>query len=535
MPEEAPAVGARLLVAAGVGVAVDEVRAALEQLPGVAVVGVVEGGVPNEGSRPRVCPPVVVVQTSDETGWVQVAGLAGTRGWLVEPDLSLVGLGVAPGARGPFAVADPTLLSAGEPERVRIVVTGPDGKPVAGTQVYVHAAWPSFGVTDEAGRAVLTLPSGCLPTVTMVAVQPPAGYWSRLLNTPRLSATEENPVVVQPLASTFTGFPQQPVTGWGAQVLRINQLPPNYRGHGVKIALIGSGIASNHPELAGRLTRGINVAGDPVGWDIDTDGTGTACAGVIAAIDNDKAITGLALDAELHAVKAMPDGTTAALLTALDYCIQQSIDIAQINTCLSGSSQLLAAKLADARTAGVCVIAPAGDTYGTVTVPAALPGVLSVGAIGRLGAFPPDTVHAAHLRSAPALPDGETPATFTPAGPGIDLAAPGVAVLTCAPGGDYAAVDGTAMAAAHITALTALVLAHHDDFRQLYARRGPDRVAYLHQLLTTSCRPAGDPARTGAGIPDAPRALGITSPVYDWETAVLQQLHTDLTRAGLLP
>jgi subtilisin family serine protease len=108
-------------------------------------------------------------------------------------------------------------------------------------------------------------------------------------------------------------------------------------------------------------------------------------------------------------------------------------------------------------------------------------------------------------------------------------------VSTVAPDG-YAVVDGTGVAAAHITALAALVLAHHDDFRARYAR-GPARVDRLRQLIMSSSRPVSTPGtRTGVGIPDARVALAAGEPVYpDWANAVLSQLQVDLTRAGLIP
>jgi hypothetical protein len=68
------------------------------------------------------------------------------------------------------------------------------------------------------------------------------------------------------------------------------------------------------------------------------------------------------------------------------------------------------------------------------------------------------------------------------------------------------------MATPHITGLAALVLAHHPDFRTPGLRlRTAARVDRLFQLLKGAATPLdlGDPSRSGAGLPDAVRALGL--------------------------
>ncbi|MEV4416077.1 S8 family serine peptidase [Catellatospora sp. NPDC049609] len=508
------------------GADVDVLCGQVEQISGLQVADALAPAA--DVRTASVCPPVVVVQASPQ----RIGELAASGTWQVELDQPL--LAPAAAGPGPLTVADPGLLAAGAQE-VSVVVRDGDDQPVEGAAVFAHSPWPAFGTTDSDGRAVLVLPAGCAQAVSVLVVQPRSGYWSRLITAPQLSASADNLVPVRSLEQDFEGLSGRAVAGWAAQELRIGQLPPNYRGRGVKIAIVDSGIAADHPEFDGRISHGVNVSSDVAGWDVDTLGSGTASAGVIAAADDDRGITGLACDAEIHAVKALP-GTMASLLKAIDYCITHGVDVALLNTALPAGSQLLAAKLLDARNAGVVVVAPAGDTPGPVAVPAGLPEVVAVGALGRAGVFPPCSIHPAHLATTLPGRDGLTPAAFTPTGPGVDVAAPGVAVLTCAVDGGYTVRDGTTLAAAHIAALAALALAHHEDFQHAFAQRGPDRVDRLHRLLAAACRPVADPARTGAGVPDARRALGVATPLEtDFETAVLHHLQQDLTRAGLLP
>ncbi|MGW2938918.1 S8 family serine peptidase [Streptomyces sp. NPDC001156] len=398
-----------------------------------------------------------------------------------------------------------------------VLVKDGEGKAVADAHVWaVGVAEQTHALTGIDGRATLLLATDTPDTVHTLHVRPTSGYWPLRIEGPRLLGSADEVVVeVQALAETFEGFPERALTGWGVQAMRLHQIPPTYRGHGIKIALIDSGIDSTHPDLEDTVHAGYDFThpGNAT-WRTDATGHGTWCAGVIAAKDTRTGITGIAPEAELHALRLFPGGHVSDLLQAIDYCIDHDIDVAQINLAYSVPSQLVAFKLIDAQAAGITVTAPAGETAGVVTHPAALPGVLAVGALAHTGTQP---TKAPFTLAQPPWP-GPYPAPFTPTGPGVDLTAPGVAVITTAPGGGYTPANGTALAAAHITALAALVLAHHDHLRGPAAARTPARADHLLTLLRTACQPVftAETARTGAGLVDAPTALGIPT---SWHTA----------------
>src|SRR6266487_6918655 len=71
------------------------------------------------------------------------------------------------------------------------------------------------------------------------------------------------------------------------------------------------------------------------------------------------------------------------------------------------------------------------------------------------------------------------------------------------------------MAAAHVTGLAALVLAHHPDFRSNgpYVQRTSRRVERLFEILKGSALPfrIDDTDHTGYGLPDAVRGVHATS------------------------
>ncbi|MFF4732340.1 S8 family serine peptidase [Streptomyces mirabilis] len=457
------------------------------------------------------CPPVAVVAMPGE----RARALAANPQVVVEADQPLSYIPIPPVGPGPVQVIDPMLaVTLEEPQPFTLRVMGSDGDGVAGAHVWaIGTGGPVHGVTGRDGRVSLTLAADTPETLQALYVRPLSGYWPARTSIPRPAAGGAGVVQVQALSDTFEGFPGRALTGWGVQAMRLHQIPPTYRGHGIKIALLDSGVNTDHPDLKDTVRHGHDFTGPDGTWGVDACGHGTWCAGIIAAADNRTGITGIAAEAELHALKLFPGGHLSDLIAAVDYLITRDIDIAQLSLAYAVPSQLAAWKLADAHTAGITLIAPAGDTAGPLTHPATLPGVLSVGALAHTGTYPPNSPLAAVQPPWP----GPYPAPFTPTGPGVDLIAPGAAVITTALGDGYTAVDGTAIAAAHVTGLAALLLAHHDQLRTQIMPRTATRADHLYRLLRTACcpLPGADP-RTGAGIADAPTALGIPT---SWQAA----------------
>jgi subtilisin len=297
--------------------------------------------------------------------------------------------------------------------------------------------------------------------------------------------------------------------------MRFDQLPNEYRGKDIKIALIDSGVATTHKQLA-KIAHGIDIRGEADGrsWSQDLLGHGTQCAGIIAAsaiADAASGIRGYAPEAELHVCRLPPDARCSDLLAALDYCVQSGIDVACLGFGCERGSAIVEQRIAAAKQQGVAMIAAAGNSAGAVLFPAFSPHVLAVGAIGQVGSYPDDSPQA--LQAAAALPvaGGLFVPSFSCRGPELDLCAPGVAIVACQSPDGYSISDGTSLAGAHVTALAALILAHHGDFRGGFGRRDFQRVERLFQILKATAQPIGHPWHTGAGLPDAPRALGIGS------------------------
>ncbi|WP_244217445.1 S8 family serine peptidase [Streptomyces carpinensis] len=458
------------------------------------------------------CPEVVVVEAAE----AQVPAMR-TPNVHIEPDLPLSGtVPAASQASGMPPLRDPGLVMPLEqPVKLALRVCGPDGEPLAGAAVFlIGAAWPSQGVTGADGTATVTLATETERSIQSLYVRPTGGYADRWIHRPDLSATQENLVTVTPLSQVYPELEQRQQYGWGQQAMRLDRLPPTFRAFGVRIAVIGSGVSAEHPDLKQRVRSGADfVRGTDDGWAHDAVGSGTHAAGVIAGADTGKGVIGIAVDAEIEACQVLQDGHFSDLIAALDHCIEREVDIAHIAVATPYTSALVARKLADANAMGIACVAPAGDIGGPVAFPGSLPTVFTVGALGIYGSYPPDTSQATHAGT-PLTPDGLFAAPFSGYGPGVDAVAPGVAVLSCAPEGGYTALDGTGTASAHVAGLAALVLAHHEDFHGQLLPRGPGRVQHLFGIIAASCRQLAAPgtleaARVGRGLPDALVALGL--------------------------
>jgi subtilisin family serine protease len=162
---------------------------------------------------------------------------------------------------------------------------------------------------------------------------------------------------------------------------------------------------------------------------------------------------------------------------------------------------VIAQKLEECALNGVACFVAAGSTGGRVEFPATSPHVFAVGAVGRLGEFPTGTWDAETVQELDPR-EGLFSPSFTCIGPEVAACAPGVGIVSTAPGGEYEPESGTSMAAAHIAGLATLLLAHHPLFTQYVRARGPQRVGTLFQAIRSICTPAlFSPGRAGAGMP----------------------------------
>ncbi|HTV22052.1 MAG TPA: S8 family serine peptidase [Polyangiaceae bacterium] len=399
---------------------------------------------------------------------------------------------------------------------IRLRVVGENGEPVAQAHVILDGfGLPVEGDTDANGDVVLKVVSASMSTgAQSLFVDPSKDYWTHYVRSPSLNPQTINVVRLQSFARTLRDFPKGYRYGWGQRFMGLDQMPPQYGGKGVKIAVIDSGADNRHPLLR-HITNGLDFtsgSGAPAGWSQDAIGHGSHCAGVIGARPStDVGWRGFAPDAEIHVFKVFPGGQYSSLLDALEACIERQIDVVNMSLGSSEPSEAVEQKLEEVVEHGIACIVAAGNSGGPVQYPASSPHSLAVSAVGMLGEFPATTWENQTVPSIQGMlaRDQIFSPSFSCFGPQIAVCAPGVAILSTVPNGGFDAQSGTSMAAPHITGMAALLLAHHPAFQSSLKERNMQRVAGLHRLIREMC-PAPNsapyqqdlsPERAGAGVP----------------------------------
>jgi subtilisin family serine protease len=497
----------------------DVIAQSLSQAPGVEIVKTIKppaalglqalamAGVGGTGGFNTAAASLVVAKMP--TDRADLLKTQGSGQLLVEHDAPLT-YGLDP---GPVATVNPGVLiplSTGFSTIIEVI--GANG-PLKEAEIYLFGSMlPAQGVTDEQGRATLRIAGEGPETMRALYVKPKVDYWDLWMPNPALAPDTVNTVTVKPLSTFIEGFPDRQLLGWGQRAMGLDQVPTSYDGKGIKVAIIDSGAAQVTHRNLHKVGPGFDVVGnDKDTWTKDLVGHGSHVAGIIAGSPSSSGIRGFAPAAEIHVLRIFPGARFSDLVGALDYCIENGIDV--VNMSLGGGepSQIVEERLVKAKSMGVACIIATGNSSGPVQFPASTAHALAVAAIGKSGEFPPDSFHATQMLQGFEGRQGYFPAKFSCFGPEVDVCAPGVAIVSSLPPDDFAAWDGTSMATPHVTGMAALVLAHHPDFKGAFQARNANRVDRLFQIIKESATPMpiADRTRVGVGMPNVARALGL--------------------------
>lgn len=214
------------------------------------------------------------------------------------------------------------------------------------------------------------------------------------------------------------------------------------------IAVIDTGVDMLHPDLMNKLVS--------TGWDFvngdddasDDNGHGTFVAGLAAAeTDNGIGISGVAWNCTILPVKSMADdgeGSYSWVIKGIEYAIENEADV--INLSLGGTvhSEALEDAVREAYFQGITVVASVGNDSEMVLYPAAYDAyVLAVAATDYNDIRPDWSNH----------------------GPEVDVAAPGVLVISCVPTWyfgpgaiPYGVGEGTSFACPHAAGMVSLII-----------------------------------------------------------------------------
>ena len=290
---------------------------------------------------------------------------------------------------------------------------------------------------------------------------------------------------VRPMAA----FDESVVT-WGleATLVPLSKLS----GAGIKVAVLDTGFDDAHPDFLGRLvTKKLFATRSSPG---DMDGHGTHCIGTACGPLKPSGVPryGIAHNAHIFAGKVLGAdgfGTDRSIIAGLDWAVEQGCQV--ISMSLGAATSIGDQPNDDYEQigqvcldSGVLVVAASGNEsdrprlISPVGSPANASTIMAVGAVDR-------TLKVASF-SCGGLNAGQE----------VDLAAPGVDVLSSIPGGQHARFNGTSMATPHVAGVAALLAESDPKFRgwTLWAR--------LLQVV----RPLNSPARdVGKGLLQLPQ------------------------------
>jgi len=248
----------------------------------------------------------------------------------------------------------------------------------------------------------------------------------------------------------------------------------------VIVAVLDDGVDIDHPELDAQIWRnpaefengldddgngciddinGCNVLNDPPTGDVDADaeGTdyhGTFVSGIIAAESNNgSGAAGIARGVQIMPVRTLNAtgiGTTEQLAAAVLYAARSGADILNLSLALPPqggicpNDPIVEAALREAHDElGATIVAAAGNhNKSCVSFPAASQYAIGVSATGP-----------------PWNPDIR--ADFSSWGPEVDVAAPGMEIVSTAPGGVYRKGEGTSFSAPMVSGAAALILSRY--------------------------------------------------------------------------
>ncbi len=260
---------------------------------------------------------------------------------------------------------------------------------------------------------------------------------------PRLHLLEPNPIVaVEPIEQV----PNDPLfrVQWALERIGAPQawkyIPQSVGG---VIAVVDSGVDEHHPDLQGRMVEGKNLIdnSDDVS---DQHGHGTAIAGIIAAgTNNEIGISGICPDCQILPVKVLDEsgeGTYAHVIAGILWAADRKAGVINLSLGSYGFSRFLADAIDYANQAGAVIVAAGGnEATQTPLYPGALPGVISVSA----------SDNGDHLWAGSNY------------GPAIDVAAPGVRIVSLSPNKGYMMATGSSFSAAQVSGVAALVRTKH--------------------------------------------------------------------------
>lgn len=266
-------------------------------------------------------------------------------------------------------------------------------------------------------------------------------------------------------------------------------------GRGVDIAVVDSGVSNSHPDLRRKISAQANCTGESEdcmsgpGTAEDGTGHGTFVAGVaVASTNNREGIAGACPDCRLLAAKVLKangEGTASDVAKGINWASNNGAEIinlslAPVDPRFVADSPPIKKAINKARRKGAVTVAAAGNFgKGSVKIyPAAYKNVVAVAATDR----------------------SNQRASFSSTGRWVDVAAPGVGVLSTKYRTGYGRFDGTSLSSPYVAGVAGLLAAQGRSANEIRRRINSTAV---------DLGPRGKDASYGHGLVDAAAAVGI--------------------------
>ena len=240
---------------------------------------------------------------------------------------------------------------------------------------------------------------------------------------------------------------------WGINKIDAELVHPYNTGSGVQVAIVDTGVDYTHPDLAANYAGGFDFYNYDA-YPMDDHGHGTHCAGIVAAVDNNIGVVGVAPSTQIYGLKVLSasgSGYLSHILSGIEWAVEgpdgvegNEDDAEVISMSLGSRSGSYSLQLACDRAvaAGTLVVAAAGNSgtsdasTDTVMYPAKFSSVVAVAATDSSDRRP----------------------YWSSSGLAVELAAPGSSIYSTVVG-SYSYKSGTSMACPHVAGVAALVYA----------------------------------------------------------------------------
>ena len=221
----------------------------------------------------------------------------------------------------------------------------------------------------------------------------------------------------------------------------VNAHALNATGRGVKACVADTGLDTRHPDIARNFVDGFDAFANDDNVDVFDDGVavtethGTHVAGTVLAANNRVGVLGVAYDADLYHARVLGthadgevSGETSQVMAGVQWLADQGCKVVNLSLGGVGQSRTERALYEQLHSEGTLIVAAAGnDSRPSLGYPAGYDSVVSVAAVDV----------------------NNTIASFSNTGQGLDLAAPGVLVLSSVPTAQAAQASVTAGGTTH--------------------------------------------------------------------------------------